>query len=228
LLRHLKTAGFTGAPTVIGDGFDADGNETLTYIEGRVVHPEPLSDAGITALGQLLRRLHDATSDFIPPTDAVWQPWFTRSDATDPTFGHGDLGPWNIVARDGLPVGFIDWESAGPVDRLDEIAQVAWLNARLYADAPGGRLPPPEARARQLGLFANGYRLDRDLRASLVTRMLEHAVRDATNELTDPTGLKMAATPAGPDQTAWRLGWRLRSADWIVTNRPLLEQALTR
>jgi hypothetical protein len=26
-----------------------------------------------------------------------------------PCGGHGDLGPWNILARDGEPVPFIDW-----------------------------------------------------------------------------------------------------------------------
>jgi aminoglycoside phosphotransferase (APT) family kinase protein len=52
----------------------------------------------------------------------VWQPWFTRSAAPDAVCAHGDLGPWNIVAVEGRPVGFIDWEFAGPVDRLDKVA----------------------------------------------------------------------------------------------------------
>jgi len=32
----------------------------------------------------------------------------------DPVYGHGDVGPWNIVARDGIPIAFVDWEFAGP------------------------------------------------------------------------------------------------------------------
>jgi SAM-dependent methyltransferase len=228
LLRHLQTAGFPGAPRVIGDGLDAAGNEVLSYIEGDFVHPHAWSDEGIAALGRLLRSFHDATAGFIPSENAVWQPWFTRSESPDAIFGHGDLGPWNIVARGGLPVGFIDWEFAGPLDRLDEVAQVAWLNAQLHDDdvAARIRLPPPEARARQVGLFADAYGLDSGERAGLVTRMIEHAVRDAANELTDPAGLKIAQAPAGPDEPGWAVAWRLRSGAWLVRHRPLLETAL--
>lgn len=134
LLRHLEAVGFAGSPRVVGNGFDADGHETLSYIDGDFVHPRAWTDDGIAALGGLLRRLHAASATFVAPDGAVWQTWFTRSDRSDAIVGHGDLGPWNIVAREGLPVGIIDWEFAGPVDRLDEVAQVAWLNAQLHDD----------------------------------------------------------------------------------------------
>ena len=228
LLRHLETAGFAGSPRVVGDGFDETGNEVLSYIEGDFVHPHAWGDAGISALGELLRRFHDATVDFVPPGDAVWQPWFTRSSSPGAIFGHGDLGPWNIVAREGIPVGFIDWEFAGPVERLDEVAQVAWLNAQLHDDdvAALNHLPSAGARAHQLGLFADAYGLDPADRAALVTRMIEHAVRDAANELTEPGALKMAKLPVRPGQRGWAVAWRLRSAAWLVRHRPLLEAAL--
>src|SRR5256885_3001798 len=51
--------GFPGSPRVIGDGFDADGNEVLSYIDGEFVHPRAWSDEGIASLGALLRRLHE-------------------------------------------------------------------------------------------------------------------------------------------------------------------------
>jgi hypothetical protein len=139
--------------------------------------------------------------------------------------GHGDLGPWNIVARQGLPVGFIDWEFAGPIDRLDEVAQVAWLNAQLHDDdiATRNHLPTAAHRARQLGLFADAYGLDRTERAELVTRMIEHAVRDAANELTLSGGLSMAKAPDGPADPGWAVAWRLRSAAWLIRHRPHLE-----
>jgi hypothetical protein len=222
VLRHLERVGFAGAPRVIGDGFDADGNEVLSFIEGEFVHPKAWSDEGITVLGDLLRRFHDATATFTVPPEAVWQPWFTRSERPDAVIGHGDLGPWNIVAREGLPVGFIDWEFAGPVDRLDEVAQVAWLNAQLHDDVVAARnqLPSPEARARQLGLFAAAYGLAQRERAELVTRMVELAIRDAANELDDPAGLNIAKADG------WGLAWRVRSAAWLVGHRDLLESAL--
>jgi thiamine kinase-like enzyme len=53
------------------------------------------------------------------------------------------------MARDGLPVALIDWEIAGPVDPMVELAQMAWLNAKLHDDIVAERehLPPLAARA---------------------------------------------------------------------------------
>lgn len=228
LLNHLEATGFDGAPRVVGDGFDAEGRETLSFIPGEFIHPHSWSDDGIAALGVLLRRFHDTAASFVPPVDAAWQPWFTRTDSAD-AYGHGDLGPWNIVARDGLPCAFIDWEFAGPVDRLDEVAQAAWLNAQLHDEIVAERngLLPAAERARQLRLFADGYGLSASERAELLHRMIDHAVRDAVNELDDPNALKMAKRPTGPDDPGWGVAWRIRSAGWLTRHRALLEAALS-
>lgn len=77
-------------------------------------------------VGRLLRDLHDATAGFRPPPDAVWPPWFFRSSDPAAIIGHGDTGPWNIVARDGLPAAFIDGSSPGP--------STGWTRSRR----PGG------------------------------------------------------------------------------------------
>jgi hypothetical protein len=55
LLRHLERAGFAAAPRLIGSGLDAQGRETLTFIEGEVTHPGPWSLEGVAAVGRLLR-----------------------------------------------------------------------------------------------------------------------------------------------------------------------------
>lgn len=228
LLRHLEAMDFKASPRVVGDGYDDEGHEVLSYIEGEFVHPHAWSDAGIAELGRVLRKFHDATATFVPPPDATWQPWFTRSSRPDAIFGHGDLGPWNIVTCDGRPVGFIDWEFAGPVDRLDEVAQVGWLNAQLHDDdvATRNQLPSAEQRAHLLRLFIDAYGLERTDRDQLVTRMIDHAVRDAGNELTQAGGLKMAKAPTVPSDPGWAVAWRIRSAAWLVANRTLLESAI--
>lgn len=41
LLNHLESVGFAGAPRVVGSGFDSEGRELLTYIEGNSAHPGP-------------------------------------------------------------------------------------------------------------------------------------------------------------------------------------------
>jgi hypothetical protein len=61
LLKHLEEVGFTGAPRVVGAGFDGSGREMLTYLEGGFVHPGPWSDDGVAHLGLLLRKLHSSS-----------------------------------------------------------------------------------------------------------------------------------------------------------------------
>jgi Ser/Thr protein kinase RdoA (MazF antagonist) len=122
----LKSVGFDGAPRVVGTGFDEKGREVLTYIDGEVINPVPWSNAAMVRLGKLIRQLHDATASFRVPDGAVWRPWFGREIGTVNIIGHCDGAPWNIVSRSGMPLALIDWEVAGPVDRLTEIAMMAW------------------------------------------------------------------------------------------------------
>lgn len=225
LLRHLESAGFAGSPRVVGDGYDEHGHEVVTYLDGESVHPHAWSDEGVWQVGRMLRELHQATATFRPPPDAVWHPWPFHSDAPDAIVGHRDAGPWNIVARDGLPVGFIDWPSAGPTDRLDEIAGAAWLNAQLHDDDVAERqgLPGAAARARQLRVFLDGYGLAAAERRVLVTRMIEYAIRDCAAE-----AVRAGITPeSGDPEPLWALAWRARSAAWLLRHRGLLERAAT-
>jgi hypothetical protein len=105
LLRHLERAGFAGAPRVVGDGYDDQGHEVLTFIEGTFAHPHSWSDEGIWQAGRLLRDLHDASEGFRLPPGVGWSPWPFRvpPGAAGTVIGHGDAGPWNLAARDGLP-----------------------------------------------------------------------------------------------------------------------------
>jgi hypothetical protein len=206
LLRHLEAVGFAGAPRVVADGDDGHGNQVLRYVEGELVHPHSWNDEAVWRVGRLLRQLHDATASFHPPADAVWQPWFCRSDAPGAVVGHGDSGPWHVVVRDGLPVAFIDWELAGPIDRMDEVAATAWWNAQLHDDdvAERNQLPDAPGRAAQLRLFLDGYGLGAAERAGLVSRMVEFAIRDCAWEAT-----RAQVTPASTDATPlWALAWR--------------------
>lgn len=119
LLRHLERVGFEAAPRVVGTGFAPDGRETLRFIHGQSPQPEPWSDDAVAHVGGLLRQLHAATATFEVPDGAQWQRWFARAlPGTDPAIGHGDLGPWNVLARDGAPTAFIDWDNAGNSPKL--------------------------------------------------------------------------------------------------------------
>jgi hypothetical protein len=227
LLRHLENVGFAAAPKVIGGGFDARGREAVAYIDGSFVHPHAWRDEGLVDIGRLLRALHDATAEFQPPEIAVWRTWCGRdlNASGRRVFGHCDLGPWNIVARQGRPIAFIDWEVAGPVDPLVEFAQACWLNVQLHDDDVAERqgLPSAATRARQMRLMANSYGLDASERALLVDTMIAYAVHDAADQ-----AIQVPVTPDTTDATAlWGLAWRARAAAWMLRNRPLLERALS-
>jgi Phosphotransferase enzyme family len=228
LLRHLEEVGFAAAPRLVGPGLDQDGRETLTFIEGSFTQPGPWSLDGAAALGALLRDLHRATNSFRPPADAVWFPWHGRDlGGPDKVIGHCDVAPWNIVARDGLPVALIDWETAGPVDPLVELAQLCWLNAKLYDDIVAGleQLPPLADRARQLAAIVDAYGLPARQRRGFLDQIIEFAICDTAWEADDA-----AITPETAQHpiALWAMAWRARSAAWMIRHRAALEAVLTK
>ncbi len=230
LLRHLEEVGFTAAPRVVGSGFAADGREMLTFVPGESPQPRPWSDDGAAEVGRLLRQLHDAASTFQEPQDSVWQPWFGRElPGSDPVISHCDLGPWNVIARDGLPVAFVDWEFAGPVDAAWDLAHTAWLNAQLHDDDVSERngLGGPQDRARQLRLVLDGYGYAAGRRRGFVDMMIEFAVHSARDEavlgrVTPESG----AVDESGYPVLWAVTWRARSASWMLRHRSLLEKVI--
>jgi aminoglycoside phosphotransferase (APT) family kinase protein len=138
------------------------------------------------------------------------------------------VAPWTIVARDGLPVALIDWETAGPVSPLVELAQLCWLNAKLHDDIVAARegLPPLADRARQLAAIADGYGLTARQRQGFFDQMVEFAVCDTAWEA-DDAGVKSEDLTSHPI-ALWAMAWRARSAAWMLRHRRVLEAALTR
>jgi hypothetical protein len=175
-LRHLEAAGFAGAPRVLGT---ENNREVLTFIDGDVamdprwqpghghrLPPYARTGTALCDAAKLIRQLHSAAAGFRPASTSY------RCDPRPPQPGevisHGDLGPWNTVYRDEVPVAFIDWDSAGPLDPLAHLAAAAWTFVPL---APPGQLaeagfdPVPDLAAR-LRAFVDAYGL-RDRKAIL-------------------------------------------------------------
>lgn len=145
LLGHFEREGFAGAPRALG--FDDQGREVLTYVEGEAVFSEGFvpdhggrfdmsvpsllwRDDVLVRLGELIRGFHDAAATF---------PWAGREwcfEARQPveTVCHSDIGPSNTVFRDGLPVAFIDWDTATPGPRAWDLGLVAWRFAPFWRD----------------------------------------------------------------------------------------------
>ena len=221
LLRHLEAAGYSGAPRVCGAG--------VTFVPGESPHPHAWPDHLVGGVGALLRGLHDAAATFVPPAGAVWQgSWLRELGGDDIVYGHGDTAPWNIV---GPAAALIDWEFAGPVDRLWELAQTVWLNAHLVDDdvAELQGLPDTATRARHARAIVDGYGLPAARRDELVDRLADVAAHAARHEAVDHRvrpDSRAAVTPDGYP-VLWAVAWRARSASWIARHRTVLRRAVT-
>jgi hypothetical protein len=168
-LRYLQAAGFGGAPRLLGTEGD---REVLTFIEGDVANdpgwepghghrlpPYARTGRALRGTARLIRELHQAAAGFRPAITSY------RFHPYPPTAGeivsHGDLGPWNTVYREGMPVAFIDWDAAQPVDPLADLAAAAWTFVPLapreqLAEAGFGPLPDLPGRLR---MFVDAYGL---------------------------------------------------------------------
>jgi len=165
LLAHLTAAGFAGAPRALGR--DDQNRQVLEYIPGQLAHDLPPLDAsGLHRVGQLIRDLHDACSDFAPPPGARWQV-VIRPDRED-LICHHDLAPWNLVIGPDRWV-FIDWDGAGPGSRLWDLA---WAAAGFVPVAGGG---DPETDGPRLRALADGYGLSTAQRHELPPLIGAHA-----------------------------------------------------
>jgi Ser/Thr protein kinase RdoA (MazF antagonist) len=141
LLNHLEARGFGGAPRFLG--IDDAGRETLSFISGSVP-PElgAFSDAQISAAARLLRQLHDATLDS------------SLRDGHE-VVCHGDASPCNCVFVEGTPAAFIDFDTAHPGSRLEDLGYAAWLWIDIGNDEVS-----PDLQGRRIGGFFRSYGLD--------------------------------------------------------------------
>ena len=166
LLKHLEGHGFAGAPRFLG--IDSAGREILSFIPGSVP-PElgAFSDDQLAAAARLLHQLHDATLDC------------SLRDGHE-VVCHGDASPCNCVFVDGMPAAFIDFDSAHPGSRLDDLGYAAWLwidigNDELSADLQGVRIAD----------FFRSYGADSADAIAAIT-----AAQRALSERTDSSGVR--------------------------------------
>lgn len=228
LLRHLERVGFTGSPRVVGEGLAPDGRLMVSFVPGESAHPRAWADGEVGRIGELLREFHDATATFEVPDDAQWQSTWLHEvhPRGELLIGHGDTAIWNIVGRDGSPEAFVDWEFAGPIDRITELAYTVWLNAQLHDDdlAALQGLPDAVTRARHARSILDGYGLPSHRRQEVVDRMIELAVHAARAEAVQArvTPDSTEAVDENGFPVLWAITWRARSASWMMRHRALL------
>jgi hypothetical protein len=139
LLRHLAISGFDGAPRWLG--IDNEGRDTLTYIPGDV--PPDLgffTDKQLNAAFDLLRRFHDSTAT-------------TSLTQGAEVVCHGDVSPCNTVFQDGTPVALIDFDTAAPGRRIDDLGYGLFL----WLDLGNQDIDLKDEQRRRLGVAATAY-----------------------------------------------------------------------
>lgn len=232
-LAHLHERGFTAAPAPMG--YDGAGREVLSFVPGDVPR-EPLPDWAtsievLVELARLVRRLHDAAESWCAPADAVWGSLpGSAAPGVVPLFdvpelvSHMDYCPGNVVFRQELPVGLIDFDLARPTTRLvDVLNALYWWAPLLHpADrAPG--LVEADVPAR-VAAFADAYGLSAEQRAQMVPA----AMRRAHN-------LHITARAAAAADPAFLRFWEQgvkdrmpRAEQWWATNAARVDAALRR
>jgi hypothetical protein len=193
LLDHLEENAFVAAPRFLG--IDDQGREILSFIAGEVpsdCRSTIWEDHQLVAVAALLRRFHDATSatELASGTEVVC---------------HNDFGPWNLVWRDSLPRGVIDFDNAAPGARLDDLGYAIWKHTNIGLV----ELSPSEQRRRlRLMTTAYGATADSDVLAAI-------------NSAQARMRLVIEAAPAGPRRDE-ALSQNGREREWLHVNGPML------
>ena len=212
-LTALHDAGFDGASVPVG--IDDDGRERLRFIEGDVpVPPFPAwaqDDGALASVAALLRRFHDASRSF-DPAGSTWS-----GELADPRGGtlvcHNDVCLENVVFRDGVAVGLLDFDFAAPGRPVYDLAQFARMCIPVDDPVNAARLgfTPADAAAR-LRLVADAYGLDADLRRELVailSESIEHGGQFVRRriEAGDVNFIKMFNDMGGEERVVRRRRW---------------------
>jgi len=168
LLAHLTSVGFADAPTVLG--IDDQGRESLPFVTGEVgllypVRPLPpwfRTAEACMAIGDWLRRFHDAQDGFTPAPSLPWRLYAGLPLRAGEVLVHHDAAPYNTIRRTDGGLTVIDWDFSAPRNPLDDLAFSAWQCIPLWADKAavatghGGATTVLEA-ATKLAALADGY-----------------------------------------------------------------------
>lgn len=175
-LRFLRAEGFEAASLPLG--IDPDGRERLAFIAGDVaVPPYPAwaeTDLTLATAAALIRRLHDVSARYVPPVGATWStemadPDGPHLDRAELVICHNDVCLENVVHRNQVAVGLLDFDFAAPGRRLHDLAAFARMNVPIDTDDDAralGRKGPFDA-PRRLRIVADAYGLPPDRAAFL-------------------------------------------------------------
>jgi hypothetical protein len=218
-LRHIRSKGLTAVPEPVGI---QDGFEKLRFIEGASggegwFHQH--TDEGLASAARLLRAIHDASVDWIPPAGTPWNAPAVSGDEV--VYCHGDPGPWNFVWRNNEAIGLIDWDYLHSAPRIDDVAYALQWFVPMRADKHAidwhhfTKVPDRRERVRTF-INAYGDLPDFDVVDAVVARM--QATSDLVRDLAE-RGIE-------PQRTWVADGSLKRDAEeiaWVLKHRDELE-----
>lgn len=184
LLEHLEKKHFSYSPRYLGQ--DDQGREILSYLEGEVPgnnYPEieeyMWSDEVLVNLGKLLRMFHDVTVGFKPSQPSINN---YPDESLHEVVCHNDAALYNIVFKNKLPAGIIDFDMAGSGPRLWDIAYTLYTSVPLAGFAPDSqnravvsydKARNASERKRRIDLFFDSYGMavPHDLKDWVISRI---------------------------------------------------------
>lgn len=233
LLDHLESVGFDAAPRALGT--DEQGREVLSWVEGEagLLGTQRLADVFQTvgtcrAVGQWLRRFHQAQRGFSPDPALPWRVVPGRALRRGEVVVHHDAAPYNTVLRPDGSLAVIDFDFAAPGDPVEDLALAVWAWTPLWHDPAAVRREMGAVttadRLHKFAAVVDGYAADAGQRARLadtVVQVMEGHAR-TLEELAaqgDPVFVRMVA--------AGHAGRPRRDAAWFRGQRDLFTAAIT-
>jgi hypothetical protein len=226
-LRDVRAAGLSGVPRPVG--IDADGRERLEFIEGDApAAPYPgwaLTDRALTSVAELMARFHRASAAFDPARPGLnW-----NDEIADPRGGnivcHNDICLENVVFRQGVAVGLLDFDFCAPGRPVYDLAQFARMCVPIDDDESAALLGwDRPARPARLRLVCDSYGLDRAGRIELL-EILDDAMAHSGEfvkrhvDLGEPGFVLMWEWMGGQER------WDRRKR-WWAADRPAFNRAL--
>ncbi len=210
LLVHLERVGFDGSPRF--HGIDEQGRQILEYLDGSAHRTPPWQHddaANAVELGRLaswLRRLHDATFDFVAPVGA-------QPRRALPLLGgvwtHGDVGYPNVVYQDQDLVGLIDWEFVAPSHRCCDLAALLAVSVRGPRPDVGDNTRRAAATRLAAAAIAEGYDMTDD-----EVHALPEMAATILDDMREFQGESMSDEER--HRSAWRSQWLRDNTDYLT------------
>lgn len=176
LLHHLRNNRFFSAPKPLG--FDEQGREILSFIEGEVSnYPLTVKASSIKALmsaGKMLKHYHDASqSIFSDKTLCDENGWQLSCPYPKEVVCHGDFAPYNVVLDDVEAVGMIDFDTAHPGSRLWDIAYALYRWAPFTHPDNKNGFGSIDDQIKRARIFCEAYGLPKKEREKIPAIMLD-------------------------------------------------------